>query len=176
MKPAKLICTPGTREGRRLRAEVDEKLLRRLSSALDDADLSADQLRSYVAAYCELRKQDVAADKNAVALARIEASPPTTGSAAQRRRLSDKERAPGPSAPYGRHADGTPHTREEFHADLRRAVRDIYGLELDTEAIARTAHPGHRPARSQAAPGSTTMARNHAPDQPPRRDPSAVPP
>lgn len=131
-----------------LRNDCEHAVLKGLLRALQNNDIDLDDLKKLAQVYCELKKQDVAREKNAVALLVGEAKAEATARAAEakiadaqsrsrrqregdepaRRRERDREREET-EAPFGRKPDGTPYTHAEFNVQLRKAVRDIYGIE-----------------------------------------------
>lgn len=123
--------------GSSLRRQVEEEILRRVIDGVRDREnLTPEQFCKLVQAYCELRKQDAAFDKNraAVEAARLRASPSRDRKAAgSSRHASDLD------APYGRKDDGTPYTEAEFQDALARSVREIYGIQMDAPEPANAA-------------------------------------
>ncbi len=130
-----------------LRNDCEHEVLKGLLKALRDAETTPDDLKKLAQIYCELKKQDVAREKNAVALLVGEARTEAAARAADARRAEaqardsrrrdradprkrerDHEREEI-EAPFGRKPDGTPYTHAEFKVQLRKAVRDIYGIE-----------------------------------------------
>ena len=61
-----------------------------------------------------------------------------------------KREAYGPDAPFGRKADGTPYTEEEYEKGWRQAVREVYGLDLP--ANYGREREGKAPTREGEAP------------------------
>ncbi len=102
----------------KLRREFERATLRKFLRRLKASEIElADELKM-LEAYCELRKQDVAGRKVAVDAAREPGRSPSKRS----RPASEDAR---PAATEGDDPDG------DMDAELTRAVRRIYGVDLD---------------------------------------------
>jgi len=117
-------------EDRRLRQVAERAILRQIIWRLEDAELTPEQVNKLAQTYCELKKQDVAAEKNDVMRESRRAGIAARHAPATNRLKPDDE------APYGRHDDGTPVNRMDFLKNLRVAVRDIYGVETPDDPAA----------------------------------------
>ncbi len=167
--------------GRRLRTEAEHVLLKDLIRRLESDPPSNAEFCRLVNTYCELKKHDVAADKNRLAaeLAIAKAAP----------RPAANRPAPGepdPEAPFGRSDTGRPYTDNEFQRSLAQSVADLYGLtepdpaqasppDNDASPQDRTephqTHPRPAPRPAQAAEPTSPAARppkGKSPHPPPR--------
>jgi hypothetical protein len=130
-------------KGARLRIAFEHAALERLISEIQSDDEDFDRLCKALHAYCELRKQDAALEKNQLdkakactAATRSPATPPQRTAA-----------APNLSAPFGLNDNGNPNTKAEFQASLRQTINDVYGTaEPD-------ANPTTKPPMVSAVPG-----------------------
>lgn len=147
-------------KGRKLRTDCEHVLLERFFDRIKKDELSPDQFCRHMQAYCEFKKQDVAAIK---ALGGAEDKAPNTAARNAERSATGQ----GRTTPFGRSDDGTPYTRDRFRRDLTRSVTDIYGLDLPDPASANTVPP-HRRKSAPADGGSAADTPGHA-ERPARR-------
>lgn len=123
---------------RKLRTDCEHQLLRHIIDRLREDQLEPEQFHKYAQAYCELKKHDVAAEKNLAALR----PPLPKGPPATHQGHSSSTPAAGPfAAPFGRKDDGTPYTRSEFRRGLTDSIADLYGLSSLEAPTANTARP-----------------------------------
>lgn len=146
-------------EGRKLRLKAEHRLLNRIIADLDNGvenkELSPEQVCKYLQGYCELKKQDAAREKNAVALRVASVKPMARATAVGTKQADSGVRQP---APYGRKDDGTPYTHTEFRAVLARSVRDIYGLSMPDVTTANAALPADARPKSDRGTGVSPVS------------------
>ena len=126
-------------------------LLLRMRDDLDRARTSPGTVIRYAHVFARLAKVENDRQRLDVNLeiARIKAQ--AAVDAANARHAPDDDRDEyTPDAPWGRKKDGTPYTHEEFMVFLRRACRDIWGLDLPKNY---GQHPSHAdPTDDDSAP------------------------
>lgn len=103
--------------GVRLRRTFEQRALKRMISQLDEPDASTELLCKMLHVYCELIRQDAAAEK-----ARSTGTPATSNASAT---------SPGTAT------DSIPRDRPAFEAALRDTVRDVYGIRIESELPAK---------------------------------------
>lgn len=154
-------------DNRRQLAEVEAKALRRLSEALDKADLPPAELCRFIDSYARLARIRLSQERRRAAderrAARAPARPPAPDDAWGESPRIRRGGGYDPAAPYGRDHDGRPYTRDEFHASLRRAVRGIYGLEWDPAEAVRGPDDRHNPADRPVSPPHDPAPAGHPP-------------
>ncbi|MFQ5422751.1 MAG: hypothetical protein ACE5F9_02100 [Phycisphaerae bacterium] len=108
MSPTEKTVLRGmSRQDRRLRARLERRTIEKLIERLESEGADLDALCRIVRAYCDLRRHDVAAEKNLVTL------------------LTARPRS-------GRDADpAAPPEAADFRRKLARTVRDLYGIETE---------------------------------------------
>lgn len=110
-------------EGAALRTTCEHLALRYMIEQLRRDELEPELFCKIIHQYCELKKQDAAAEKAlAPSKARAETAP-------DERRRSDAD----PASPFGDHPSGKPYAKADFRRVLRHTVRNVYGIDLDRE-------------------------------------------
>lgn len=109
-----------TDKGARLRIAFEHAALERLISQIHNDDEDFDRLCKALHAYCELRKQDAALEKNK--LGQTKAATPNTRTAS-----TPRTAATNLAVPFGLDDRGDPNARTQFQASLRQTISDLYG-------------------------------------------------
>jgi hypothetical protein len=122
-------------------AQAIDLCVQRLRQKLEDPDLPTDQLCKIGDTLAKFAREDNAADRitASVQVARLRARSTARGPASlriadDRARFGQAAERPSfryePTAPWGRKPDGTAHTQAEFNAHLKRAMSEIYGINM----------------------------------------------
>ncbi len=183
-------------ETEQLLLEYQKTLLRRLLAHLKSPAFESRDLARHVAYACKISRQINAARRTAanleiarmrcetaVKVAEIRAD--ATIKASENRRRGDK--LPGElddpeleniAAPFDRDDTGRPYTKDEFHTALSRRVKEIYGVDFDAAAVAKSAEPGYvypTPAECQAREAERHRKERQAEQERNEANPSTAP-
>lgn len=145
-----------TEEGIQLRIAVERKFLNRLIDDIPDDETTLEQVCKALQAYCDLIKQDIAAEKNEVISNRTPNS-----SRSQPNSLQKLDQAA--RAPYGLSSEGTPLSLAEFRNAVARPIAGLYGLS-DTVSTPLDVSLGSNYETKQAATNSIAHRRNSCSD------------
>ncbi len=137
-------------KGARLRTAFEHAALQRLINAIQDDEEDFSILCKALHAYCELRKQDAALEKNK-----------RDKEKAQTPKTRTPPAPPQRAAPFGIDDRGAPNTEARFQASLRQTINDLYGTPEPT-----TPAPNHSPRGAPDPP-------HHSPRPSRGNDPSA---
>ena len=110
-------------KGARLRIAFEHAALERLISEVQNDDEDFDKLCKALHAYCELRKQDAALEKNKLDKAKTRTAPTRSAATSPLRAAT----APNLAAPFGLDDKGDPNTKAQFQVSLRQTINDLYG-------------------------------------------------
>jgi len=178
MKREQTILTPISETDRKLRIECEHVLLRGLIDRAKQDDLSHEQFCKCLQVYCELKKHDVAAEKNIITVETArDKNTAAQGAIAGKTSASDHDY----TAPYGRNNDGTPYTRDEFRRGLAQSVADIYGLSGPATNTTESVEPPPQPPDRQTSSRRTMLSTEEDQNEPdrvtarPRAPPPAYP-
>jgi hypothetical protein len=108
-------------KGTRLRIAFEHAALERLINEVQNDEEDFDRLCKALHAYCELRKQDAALEKNKLDKAKARTATTRTAATSPQRTATDL------TAPFGLNDKGDPNTRAQFQASLRQTINDLYG-------------------------------------------------